>query len=352
MPVEDTFPEPLVYEPTSGIHKHTVILLHGRGGSADAFGPALLNAALPIKDTTCRISTPEPCLHDKRAEKTAGNGASGRLRNPICPTTLAQALPHARFVFPTAPKQRATVYKRSIIRQWFDDWHLSFIADEVDGRYDLGLQTMSMGRTVAYLHALIAREAEVVGGTRNVILGGISQGCAVSLVASMLWEGDDELGGVIGMCGWLSYISQMRCQLVVGQGDKMKTSVSDNGLEDDAGFDPFDRSASSDCVVESPGGMGPGSSVTAALEWLRDEIELSRRLFTASDMCSRSTPVIMCHGRDDEKVGIAKGNEAADFLLTLGMGPVRFEEYAGVGHDFSAKMILDIVEFVHQVAGQ
>lgn len=350
MPVEDTFPEPLVYEPTSGIHKHTVILLHGRGGSADAFGPALLNTALPIKDT--RISTPETCPHDQRAKHPAGDGASSKLPNPNRTTTLAQALPHARFVFPTAPKQRATVYRRSIIRQWFDDWHLSFTADEVDVRYDLGLQTMEMGRTVAYLHALIAREAEVIGGTRNVILGGISQGCAVSLVASLLWEGDDELGGVIGMCGWLPYISQMRGQLVVGQGDETRSSAYEKDLEDDAGFDPFDRSASPKSVVESSGGTDPGGSVTAALEWLRDEIELPKRRFTASDMCNRSTPVIMCHGRDDEKVGIAKGNEAADFLLTLGMGPVRFEEYAGVGHDFSAKMILDIVEFVHHVIGQ
>jgi predicted esterase len=141
---------------------------------------------------------------------------------------IAQALPHARFVFPTAPKQRATAYRRSKIRQWFDDWHLGFAADEVDSRYDLGLQTTGMGRTVAYLHGLIAREAEVVGGTRNVILGGISQGCAVSLVASLLWEGEDGLGGVVGMCGWLPYISQMRGQLLDGEGDKVRISASGN----------------------------------------------------------------------------------------------------------------------------
>lgn len=350
MPVEDTFPEPLVYEPTSGIHKHTVILLHGRGGSADAFGPALLNTALPIKDTS--VSTPEACPHEPKADPRAGEGVSSKLSDLNRPTTLAQALPHARFVFPTAPKQRATVYKRSIIRQWFDDWHLSFTADEVDSCYDLGLQTMGMGRTVAYLHGLIAREAEVVGGTRNVILGGISQGCAVSLVASLLWEGDDGLGGVIGMCGWLPYVSQMRGQLVVGERDEMKSSVSGKDLGDEAGFDPFDRSASPDCVAESPGGIDPGGSVTAALEWLRGEMELPNRQSAASDVTRTSTPVIMCHGRDDRKVEITKGNEAADFLPTLGMGPVRFEEYAGVGHEFSANMILDILEFAEHVVSQ
>lgn len=351
MPVEDTFPEHLVYEPTSGIHKHTVILLHGRGGSADAFGPALLNTVLPIKDT--KISTPETCPHGQRAEHSAGEGAPGKLPNPICPTTLARALPHARFVFPMAPKQRATVYKRSIIRQWFDDWHLSFTADEVDSRYDLGLQTMGMGRAVAYLHGLIAREAEVVGGTRNVILGGISQGCAMSLVASLLWEGDDGLGSVIGMCGWLPYIKQMKDQLVAGRGGEMRGSAYEEDLEDDAGFDPFDRSSSPKCVVESPGGTDLGGSATAALEWLRDEIELPRRRLKGPDVCSSSsTPVIMCHGRDDRKVEIAKGNEAAVFLPLVGMGPVRLEEYADIGHEFSAQMLLDIAEFVQRVLDQ
>ncbi|KAH8756586.1 Alpha/Beta hydrolase protein [Diaporthe sp. PMI_573] len=325
MAVEDTFPEPLVYEPTSGIHKHTVILLHGRGGSADTFGPALLNTALP---------------------PPAGDGVSGKLPNPDRPTTLAHALPHTRFVFPTAPKHRATVYKRSIIRQWFDDWHLGFAADEVDSRYDLGLQTTGIGRTVAYLHGLIAREAEVVGGTRNIILGGISQGCAVSLVASLLWEGEDGLGGVVGMCGWLPYISQMRGQLLDGEGDKVRISASGNDQEDEAGFDPFDRSGPPDCVVESSGGIDPGGSVTAALEWLRAEIEMPRRRPTALGVPRSTTPVTMSHGRDDEKVEITKGKEAVDFLPALGMGPVRFREYAGVGHEFSAEMLFDIADFI------
>ena len=344
MAVEDTFPEPLVYEPTSGIQKHTIILLHGRGGSADAFGPALLNTALPIKDTgNGRI---ESCPHESRTDPPAGDGASGKLPNPNRPTTLAHALPHARFVFPTAPKQRATVYKRSIIRQWFDDWHLGFTADEVDSRYDLGLQTTGMGRTVAYLHSLIAREAGVIGGSRNVILGGISQGCAVSLVASLLWEGEDGLGGVVGMCGWLPYISEMRRQLLAGEGDELRSSASGKDQEDEAGFDPFDRSGSPDCVVESPGGIDAGGSVTAALEWLRAEIELPCRRPAALGGHKSITPAIMSPGRDDGKVEITKGEEAVHFLPALGMGPVHFREYAAVGHEFSAEMLFDIADFI------
>lgn len=350
MPVEGTYPEPLVYDPTSGVHKHTIILLHGRGGSADAFGPALLSTALPVADTGTAIPE-EVSLHGRKL----GENSCDPNRATTTTTTLAQALPHARFIFPTAPKQRATVYKRSIIRQWFDDWHLGgFAGDEVDGRYDMGLQTGGMGRTVGYLHDLIAREAEVVGGARNVILGGISQGCAVSLVAALLWEGGEGLCGVVGMCGWLPFVAQMRGHLGVGaDGDGVDVVTAGVlGQEALGGFDPFDRAVPPERDAESTGGSGTGDPVTAALEWLRDEIEVPGRRPVAVGMRRRNsnTPAILCHGRDDGKVDIAKGKEAADFLPALGIGPVRFKAYAGVEHTWSAEMVLDIVDFVQKHA--
>lgn len=349
MPVDDAFPEPLVYEPASGIHKHTVILLHGRGGSADAFGPTLLSTALLTADSG--TSTRETCPRLQRRDGPASDGSSQRLPDPDRPTTLAGALPHSRFVFPAAPRQRATVYRRSVIRQWFDDWHLGFAADEVDGRYDVGLQTTGLGRTVAYLHGLVAEEAALVGGARNVILGGISQGCASSLVASILWEGEEGLGGVVGMCGWLPYTSQMRGQLVVEDGVETEDSVAAKASDNEGGFDPFERPSSPDSDVGLEGKTAAGCSVDAALEWLRDEIEAPERQLASSDMPRSITPAILCHGRDDEKVEVANGSEAAEFLPALGMAPVRFKEYAGVAHEFSAEMLFDIAVFIQDVLG-
>lgn len=339
MPVEDIFPEPLVYEPASGIHKHTVILLHGRGGSADAFGPALLNTTLPSS-------------HNQRICPPARNGVSSKLlpgHNRL--TNLAEALPHARFVFPNAPKQRATVYKRSVIRQWFDDWHLGFTADEVDSRYDLGLQTTGLGSTVTHLHDLIAKEAVLVGGARNIILGGYSQGCAVSLVASLLWEGEEGLGGVVGMCGWLPYTSQMKEQSRVMYEDEGESPATVKDSDEQDGFDPFDRSTSGGCDATSPGGIDSEGSVAAALDWLRGEIEMPRRQLAAPHVLGNSVPAIMCHGLDDGIVEVAKGSEAAEFLSAIGMGPVSFTEESAVGHDFSAGMLLDITRFIQDVLG-
>lgn len=339
MPVGETFPEPLVYEPASGIHEHTVILLHGRGGIADAFGPALLDTAFPS-------------THSQKICPPARNGVSGRLPSQTRPTNLAQALPYARFVFPNAPKQRATVYKRSVIRQWFDDWHLGFTADEVDGRYDLGLQTSGLGSTVTYLHGLIAEEAELVGGARNIVLGGYSQGCAVSLIASLLWEGEESLGGVVGMCGWLPYISQIKEQLKIGHGVDGRNSAAAQDSDEQDGFDPFDRSASPGCDATSPGDIDTGGSLAAALDWLRGELEMPGRISAGSDVLRSSCPAIMCHGLDDEKVEVAKGSEAVEFLSAIGMGPCCFTEYFGVAHEFSAEMLLDIARFIQDALGE
>lgn len=347
MPVEDAFPEPLVYGPASGIHKHTVILLHGRGGSADAFGPALLSTALPIARSG--TSTREASPPRKNTGAPAPDGTSAKLTDNICPTTLAEALPFARFVFPTAPRQRATVYKRSVIRQWFDDWHLGFTADEVDGRYDLGLQTAGLGRTVAYLHDLVAEEAALVGGARNVVLGGISQGCAASLVASLLWDGEERLGGVVGMCGWLPYTSQMKGQLALRVGDDGSNSAGFKDSEGEDGFDPFDRSTSPGRDATLPVDSGAGGSVDSSLDWLRGELEMPVRQLAASDVFSSSIPALLCHGRDDEKVEVAKGMEAAEFLSAVGMGPSCFREFASVGHEFSAEMLVDIANFIQDV---
>ncbi|KAL1872688.1 hypothetical protein Daus18300_004234 [Diaporthe australafricana] len=342
MPVEKSFPEPLRCEPSSGIHKHTIIFLHGRGGSADTFGPALLGTTFLGADATSD-STQHGCT-EVSVQPAQYNS---------CPTTLVQVFPHARFVFPAAPKLRATVYKRSIIRQWFDDWHLGFTADRVDSRYDLGLQTTGLGSTVAYLHDLITEEAELVGGTRNVVLGGISQGCVASLVASLLWEGTNGLGGVAGMCGWLPYISQMREQLLGGDVSEARDfAVEKCHDEEEAGFDPFDRSAptcSGGASADETDGEG---SVEATLKWLRDEIEVPARRAVSSSAPISSTPVMLCHGQADEKVAIAKARETTEFLTTISMGPLRFKEYAGVEHDFSSQMISDIAGFLQDVLGQ
>ncbi|KUI71388.1 Acyl-protein thioesterase 1 [Cytospora mali] len=360
MPVEASFPEPLVVEPVSGIHKHTIILLHGRGGSTDTFGPPLLNTCIftnsqepeePVRRgqtaedsdihssttpgltptseplspnvTTDHAPLADPPWNPPLALQPPSKPSYHQETPPrqhAFPTTLAEALPHARFVFPNAPRQRATVYKRSIIRQWFDDWHLrpELSGDHVNDRYDEGLQTSGLGDTVRYLHELVAKEAELVGGVRNVVLGGISQGCAVSLVAALLWEGDDRLGAVVGMCGWLPYLSQMK------EAVQVQEDAAEGAGEE--GDELFERAAS---PQTSPAAIG---SAGVAVSWLCDELELPT--MQGSELLSaecRKTPVGLYHGCEDKKVDRSQGKLAADFLLTLGMEVWHWKSQATLG---------------------
>lgn len=80
------YPEPLVYQPMRPPHEQSLIILHGRGSNARAFGPELL------------VSQPFGDSADSRA-------------------TLRDIFPHAAFIFPTAAPRRARSFARSSIHQ-------------------------------------------------------------------------------------------------------------------------------------------------------------------------------------------------------------------------------------------
>src|SRR5436189_5036386 len=174
------YPPPLTVAPLLS-HKQTFILLHGRGSSASKFGPPLLSTSIPQVGT------------------------------------LANAFPYARFVFPTALKRRATIYKRSITNQWFDNWSL----DAPTVREEL--QIDGLRETSAYIHELLRQEIKIVGSAGNVVLGGLSQGCAASLISHLLWDGE-PLAAAVGMCGWLPFRTNM---------ENITRGVHDTEVEDE-----------------------------------------------------------------------------------------------------------------------
>lgn len=146
-------------------------ILHGRVSSGEKFGPALLGT--PISNL----------------ELPTGTSSS-----------LADAFPHARFAFPRAARRRATIYRRAFANQWFDNWKLDAPSTDREG-----LQIAGLCETVSYLHDLLRAEiALVLGGVSSIVFGGLSQGCAASLIALLLWEGE-SIGADLGMCGWLPF---------------------------------------------------------------------------------------------------------------------------------------------------
>ncbi|KAK1756936.1 alpha/beta-hydrolase [Echria macrotheca] len=292
-----TFPEPLIVPPFTPPHTQTIILLHGRGSRATNFGPVLLDTPFPFPSTT----------------------------SPT--TTFRKSLPHTKFIFPTAPRSRATIYKRSIINQWFDGWHVDSPQNNKDWLAIDGLQL-----TTRHLHDLIRAEAELVpGGAGSVVIGGISQGCAAALVAAILWEGD-ELGGVIGMCGYLPFAGGI-------------TAALEKKGEDTEEIDPFERGdeeksqGEEDLDEEDPG--------TAAVRELRQFLELEdtsspQKGFRAPIL---STPIFLGHGIDDEKVPLGVGTTMASCLARMGIN-TSWHTYPHLGHWFSANMLSDIFLFL------
>jgi predicted esterase len=368
------FSPPLIYPPLKDPHSQTIILLHGRGSSASAFAPPLLATHIP-NPTAPNVNLP----------------------------SLREALPSTRFVFPTAPRIRATLYRRSIINQWYDgsgDWEETVLGHA--------------GPTLRFLHSLIEDEIALIGGRAGrVVLGGISQGCAIGLVSLLAWEGR-PLGGFVGMCGFVPLGRDMLDALGVGDPEKggmngervadnaewrevapepqrhggeqresssLERAPGENGDDDDDGTsdseisskddpsdlqdtlsfrdigpslpsvqplqppDPepsiFDDETSEDGATQDP-------PTARAVNLLRAELDLP---LPASNQDSfLSTPVFLGHGTQDDNVRLRYGRDAARVMRELGLR-VRSEEYDGLGHWYSGEMLRDLVEFLRAQPG-
>lgn len=318
-------PEPLVIPPRTLPHKHTFILLHGRGSTGEKFGPPLLTTPIPSHNAAASPVNPD-ATPDADARSSAASV-----------TTLDQAFPHARFVFPTAARTRATIYGRAKTHQWFDCWKLDPPATEWEELQSQGLQ-----ESTAYIHGLIRAEiAKVPGGASNVVLGGLSQGCAASLVSLLLWEGQ-PLGAMFGMCGWLPFSTRLLEQMELDDGAGLDTGDLEAGGEDDA-FDPFARDDDSDSPPGDPGQL--------ALDWLREEVQTSTASLSPPDIVARKVPVFMGHGTEDDRVSVILGRDASRSLRGIGVDVV-WEEYEGLGHWYSGPMLRDLVHFLDAHMGQ
>ncbi|KAG7289394.1 hypothetical protein NEMBOFW57_005765 [Staphylotrichum longicolle] len=297
------FPPPRTTPPLSPPHRTTLILLHGRGLSAHTFGPDILSASFPPPPP---IPNPSPTTTITTPPLAAAAAAAE-------PTTLPTLLPHTKHIFPLAPRHRATIYKRSVIHQWFDSWHLDCgSGSDLDVKFGLRTDTEEwravdgLRDTVAHVHALVRTEAAAVGGPRNVVLGGLSQGCAAGLAATLLWDDGEEeaLGG------------------------------GDEGEDED--------------VEDGEGVLGVEARVVKVL---REMLELEgggRRVNSRPK--AFDTPIFLGHGTEDDKVPVVRGRGAAECLRAAGMR-VEWREYNGLGHWYSADMLTDIASFLANQVG-
>lgn len=328
------FPTPLIFNPIQLPHKQTFILLHGRGSTGDKFGPVLLETP---------IAPP--------------NASSSKQHTPPAKTetsTLRTLFPHARFIFPTAARHRATIYRRAYTHQWFNNWKLDPPATE---RQDL--QIDGLRETTLYLHDLLRKEIALApgGDAKNVIFGGLSQGCAVSLVAGLLWEGE-RLGAWVGMCGWLPFAERLM-EHIEPAGAGMKEGDGEGsgnlgGNEDD--FDPFGNDDDDDDDDTDRQNPELDTPAARAINWLREELDLPKiKARSSSSSEGPSFPILEMplfwgHGAQDDRVSILLGRRGWEYLRGMG-GQLSTAEYETLGHWYSSEMLRDLTQFLQNKAG-
>lgn len=102
----------------------------------------------------------------------------------------------ARHVFEFSNSSAAAALEGSeIIPQCFDIWDIKVPS------YKQELQIPDLRESMAQILAIL-KEAEIVP-LQNIILGGISQGCATAIMT--LLSTGIMLGGFIGLSGWLPF---------------------------------------------------------------------------------------------------------------------------------------------------
>ncbi|OCL03384.1 alpha/beta-hydrolase [Glonium stellatum] len=290
-----TYPEPLIF-PSTATHTHTLIMLHGLGSNVVDFSTSFLSAC------------------------TSSNH------------TLQQLFPGLKFVFPIAKKRRAVLYNRSLIKQWFDDYSLEDPTKRQELMYD-GLR-----ESASFVHGLIRSEQKLIGA-RNVVLGGLSQGCAMGLHALLSFERDglakteetDPLGGFIGISGWLPLAHEI------------SEEAWPAPVCEDQDFFANDKDPREIDTLEK--------RQMRAANFVRGIVELP----ALSSECNKSpcfarTLIFLGHGTSDDKVDIRLGEHAYRILERL-EAPVTWKMY-DFGHWWKEpEEIDDIVSFLQEKVG-
>ena len=121
-----------------------------------------------------------------------GLGADGNDFVPFVQELNLSGLPGIRFVFPHANTMPVTINGGYTMRAWYDIIHT-----------DLGRQEDEKGLRASQLQveALIEREKSRGIPASRIILGGFSQGCAMTLQTGLRYK--EKLGGLLCLSGYV-----------------------------------------------------------------------------------------------------------------------------------------------------
>ena len=292
---EDEWLDPLFIAPRAS-HARSMIILHGRGSNAYSFAKQLMSVTVPT------------AYH-----------------------TLDEMFPDTKFIFPTAKLRPAVGVSNMKIEQWFDIYSLK------DPDEHQILQHDGLHECAIFVHEIIRQEAKIVG-LENVVLGGLSQGCALGLHVVLSFEGEPghHLGGFFGMSGWLPFAKQLEAL-----SENKSADVTDSVLGRPAGIGNHGQGD----LVENSNSDGKSSESAAAraVQFVRQVIMKLPELKVENG--ARSVPIFLGHGEVDEKVSVSLGEDAARIMGKLGWD-VTWKSYSNLPHWYSRDELKDVASFV------
>lgn len=127
-----------------------------------------------------------------------GLGADGNDFAPVVPQLPLEGAPAIRFIFPHAPVQPVTINGGMAMRSWYDIYTQDLVRRE-DGS--------GIKESESAVRSLIARENIRGIPTKNIILAGFSQGCAMTIHTGLRL--DESLAALICLSGYLPLIDQI-----------------------------------------------------------------------------------------------------------------------------------------------
>jgi hypothetical protein len=205
----------------------------------------------------------------------------------------------------------------------------------------------------------------------NIVLMGLSQGCASILTAILALRGEpsmEKVAAVVGMCGWLPLEHELQNVMRNEENDELDSAAYDIDAR---------RFAATVAAEQCDQAQVPKYHLLAPVTgYLKRALGLALSEYSTFATAPPPPPIFIGHGAKDTKVPTARGREAAECLSTIvGVGnaessgavapndaaasenvvggtsddkkaEVVWKEYADLDHWYSGKMLADIVLFL------
>lgn len=141
----------------------------------------------------------EPSLPAKRAVIWLhGLGADGNDFAPIVPELKLPEEMAIRFIFPHAPVMPVTINHGYQMRAWYD-----IVSLEIDNHMD----ETGMLHSQHSINQLIAHENSRGIPSKNIIIGGFSQGAVIAYLTAL--SHSETLGGLLALSGYLPFAEKL-----------------------------------------------------------------------------------------------------------------------------------------------